>query len=46
MPQKRGLGAILLHKTPQSPIGLLGPYIDFLLILCVYIMYFDPPELF
>ena len=39
------LGSILLHKTPQSPIGLLGPYIDFLLILCAYIMYFDPLEL-
>ena len=22
------LGAILLHKTSQSPIGLLGPYND------------------
>ena len=40
------LGAILLHKTSQSPIGLLGPYIDFLLAWCAYNTKIGPLKLF
>ena len=44
--KKGALGAILLHETSQSPIRLLGAYIDFLLVLCAYNTKIGPLKLF